>query len=92
MHNHIIGLFYDCEETDIVTLEQLKEKVEEIKETNDYIRKYNLCERVYTYENLEDFLDSRKVTSFKRFNYCPECGEKINYRKIRKDNKQHENR
>ena len=87
MHNHFIGLFYDWENTDIVTLKQLKEKVEGIKKTNDFLRKNNISEGIYKYENFEDFLDKRKSTSFKRFEYCPICGEKINYRKILKENK-----
>ena len=87
MHNHFIGLFYDWEETYMVTLKQLKGKVEDIKKRNDFLRKNNISEYLDEYENLEDFLDNRKSTSFKRFSYCPVCGEKINYRKILKENK-----
>ena len=91
MHNHIIGVFQDYDLITFCTLEDLKEKIKEMKELNEYYIKVNQPTACYRYTTLEDLLDSSKWTCFKRFEYCPVCGEKINYRKILEENKEHEN-
>lgn len=37
-------------------------------------------ESIYT---LEDYVDRRKSTNITRFEYCPYCGEKINWKSIK---------
>lgn len=87
MHNHIIGIFYYCDAADLCTLEDLKEKINYMKEMNEYYIKIHNPTHRYKYTELKDLLDNRKSTCFKRFEYCPVCGEKINYRKIIEENK-----
>lgn len=87
LHNHIIGIFYNYDIADICTLEDLKEKIVHMKKMNEFYIKNHRPTRCYKYTELEDLLDNRKATSFKRFEYCPVCGEKINYRKIIEENK-----
>ena len=41
-------------------------------------------ENIYT---LEDYSDKRKSTNITRFNYCPICGEIIDWKKIHKISK-----
>lgn len=92
MHNHIIGIFYDYDNIDLCSLKDLNRKINKMKEMNEFYIKIHYPQRCYKYTELEDLLDKRKATCFKRFSYCPVCGEKINYRKILEENKEHENR
>lgn len=87
MHKHIIGIYYDCDNTNLCSLEDLKRKINLRKQMNEFYIKNNYPDCCYRYTKLEDFLDKRKDTRFKRFSYCPLCGEKINYRKILEENK-----
>ena len=67
---HWIGVRYDYENTDLVTLADLKEHIETMKRLPSYFHNK-------PYE-LIDYCDKRKSTDLTRFNYCPFCGKKIN--------------
>ena len=62
-----ICLWTGYEWNELITLDELKQEIEN-KST------------IYT---LEDYADKRKSTNITRFEYCPFCGEKINWRSIK---------
>ena len=70
-----IGVRYDYENADLVTLADLKEHIETMKRLPSYSHKK-------PYE-LADYCDKRKSTDLTRFNYCPLCGKKINWKAIK---------
>ena len=64
-----IGVLNDYEDTKIVTLSELKEHIE-----------YN---SVFKFWIFQDHCDKRKSTDLTRFNYCPLCGKKIDWKEIK---------
>ena len=86
-HECIIGLlYYDYEDVDIATLEDLNKYIEETKDINrNYRSTYNqLPDWLYRKEyTLQDYADKRKSTNFTRFDFCPYCGKKIDWKKIK---------
>lgn len=61
-----IGLLHDYDNTDVITLEELKAHIE--------------MRTVYT---MSDYCDRRKSTDLTRFNYCPMCGKKIDWKAMK---------
>ena len=83
--NHIIGLLNRYEFDELVTLGELKCHIEENKDFFDACNKqelYHLIEgrKLYT---MDDYCDMRKSTDLMRFKFCPLCGEKIRWNKIK---------
>lgn len=76
MHECIIGMRNDYENTDIVTLEELKDHIQRDKEYRSPYPDWQ------TYE-LSDYCDKRKNTDLTRFEYCPMCGKKIDWKAIK---------
>lgn len=74
---HIIGIVYNYESTDLVTLDDLKDHIEASKYAYDHF-----C--TMTYHTLTDYCDKRKSTDMTRFEYCPICGEKIDWKAIKR--------
>lgn len=67
-HNEcIIGIWFDYDDADLVTLSDIKEK---LKWTSNVYR-------------LADYLDKRKSTNLLHFNFCPVCGKEIDYKLLR---------
>ena len=92
-HECIIGMYYDYDNTELVKLSDLKEKEETEKELYKtacldpiYYKLYH-DRRIYT---LQDYLDKRKKTCLRRFEYCPDCGEKIDWRGLARNVRQGE--
>lgn len=69
--DHHIGLWYEFGMAYRVTLEQLKEYEKEGSDYGDW--------------TMEDYLDKDKETNLNRFDYCPKCGEKIEWDKMKED-------
>lgn len=77
-----IGVRYDYENTDLVTLVDLKEHIES---HNRMVEFWQTCGFPATKEEkLSDYCDKRKSTDLTRFNYCPLCGKKIDWKTIKK--------
>lgn len=70
---HIIGIYYDYGDTDPVTLCDLENRVKDDLESKYFKLGYTM----------QDYLDREKTTNLQRFNFCPKCGEKIDWKKIR---------
>ena len=73
--DHIVGIYYDYESTDTITLQELK----------DYIalqeRRHNKYD-IWHYYTPSDYSDMSKDVDIQRFNYCPKCGEKIDWKNL----------
>ena len=69
--DHHIGLWYEFGMAYRVTLEQLKEYEKEGSDYGDW--------------TMEDYLDKDKESNFTHFDFCPKCGEKIDWDKIREE-------
>ena len=74
----VIGMRYDWENTELVTLAELKEHIDFITD----FAEDNPCfvGKVYT---LSDYCDKRENTDLRRFEYCPYCGKKIDWKAIK---------
>ena len=85
---HIIGMLYDYENTKIITLPNLLEHIKREKDFADYQKQQNgyiiFNDRVCS---MEDYCDKSKDSDLERFEYCPICGEKIDWEKIKEENK-----
>lgn len=90
-HECYIGLLYnDYFHSELITLIELKEHIEDNRRMNQYnielYSKYNqkpkFTRKVYT---LKDYADKRKSTNLSRFEYCPYCGKRINWKKIKSE-------
>lgn len=84
MCHHIIGLLHFEEGSELVDLRRLKFHVQERIEHNQSCRENGFEFLVWTEWTLRDYADGRKSTNLRRFTYCPECGEKIDWKALRK--------
>lgn len=70
---HYIGIWIDFEDTGLVTNDGLRTNV-----------KYeNACVKPEYRVDIDDYYDRRKNVNLIRFNYCPKCGEKLDWRKLK---------
>lgn len=87
-HECIIGQLSKYDHYDLATVADIKEHIEERKELNRIIEReavvYSRFKKFFEW-TLKDYADGRKSTNLNRFNYCPECGKKIDWKKIRKE-------
>ena len=86
-HECYIGLYYDTEYDALITLSNLKSKVyddKDLKKIADLDPMYASIyhNRMKHYE-LSDYLDKRKNVNMWRFEFCPMCGKKIDWKKMR---------
>lgn len=66
---HYIGIWYEYEESYLVTLDKLKEFEKDGSPFGDW--------------TLDDYLNKDKETNLTRFDYCPKCGKMIDWEKLR---------
>ena len=79
----IIGIRYDYESTDVTTLAELKEHIESEKRLAESHKDSEWWQSMCNKYTLEDYCDKRKSTDLTRFNYCPLCGKKIDWKAIK---------
>lgn len=85
-HNCYIGEWLDYENAGLVTYDDLKEKIKSNNETFEYgLRTYgeNFVNGLMKELKIKDYFDKRKNTNFNRFNYCPYCGKKIDWKGLK---------
>ncbi len=82
-HDCYIGLRHDCENTDIVTLEELKQHIESEKRLAEQNEDSEFWQSICSKYTLDDYCDMRKGTDLTRFRYCPMCGKKIEWKQIK---------
>ena len=81
-HKCIIGEWLDYENTKLVTFEELITEVKDNNKTYRYaIEEYGFS--LIQQLKLSDYFDRRKSTNLNHFNYCPYCGEKIDWKKLK---------
>lgn len=89
MDNHecIIGLLYKHRDGDLATLNDLKAHIVDKIEYNEFLDSDpitknldSIREKVWT---LKDYADFRRNTDLVRFRHCPECGKKIDWKRIK---------
>lgn len=79
----VIGLRNAYEDTDLVTLADLKEYIESEKRFAEINKDSEWWQSICNKYTLEDYCDKRKATDLTRFNYCPLCGKKIDWKAIK---------
>ena len=77
MHECIIGCLHNYDNTNVVTLSELEEHIQKEKEYRNPYENWQVHE-------LTDYCDMRKNTDLTRFQYCPFCGKKIDWKEIKK--------
>lgn len=85
-HNCYIGEWLDYEDTELVTYDNLKEKVKSNNEAFEYgLITYggNFMNGIMKELKIKDYFDKRKNTNLNRFNYCPYCGKKIDWKELK---------
>ena len=86
-HECFVGIINDYDHTEMVTLNGLKRHARDTSELIESMKKDGLFKdfihgcRAWT---LADYGDKRKSTDLTRFEYCPACGKKIDWNKIRR--------
>lgn len=88
-HECVIGLLhYTCGHCGLVSLDMLEEHIWDNKEMNkvlddDPVLRH--AKELFVKEwTLKDYGDRRKSTNLHRFDFCPECGKKIDWKAIRR--------
>lgn len=89
MTDCIIGLLYQYEGSKLVTLKELKHHISDTIQFNSDLSKepiYGKCKDLYQKVwTLKDYADRRRSTNLTRFAYCPDCGVKIHWKAIWRD-------
>ena len=81
-----IGIIHDYNNTRTVTLAELKDYIKDRLELREYNSKVLLTEEynhLFKYWDLKEYCDKRKSTDLTRFNHCPFCGKKIDWKAIK---------
>lgn len=82
-HECIIGEWLNYEDSELITFTDLKEKVKQNNNTFEYgLNTYgeHFMNGLMKELRLKDYFDNRKNVNLNKFNYCPYCGEKINWK------------
>lgn len=94
-HDCVIGLLAKHDERYLVTIEELEKHIADSIDFFDWIKEngYSLFpgNRTSAY-TLSDYTDFRKNTDLHRFMYCPYCGQKIDWKQIRRTDNGNENK
>lgn len=85
-HECFVGVINDYDNTEMVTLNGLKHHIQGTSELIEALKKDKLFnEHLYGCRawTLADYCDKRKSTDLTRFEYCPACGKKIDWKAIK---------
>ena len=83
MHECVIGLLHGSSSSELVTIVELEEHIFDTAAFNAMLPKR--CSWMRRPEwSLADYADRRKSTNLARFHNCPECGQKIDWKSIRR--------
>lgn len=87
-HECIIGLLHYCDYSELVTLHELEKHIQTNIAVNEMLDEVpslkNNTELHRKWLSMRDYADKRKSTDLTRFDYCPFCGKKINWKDIRR--------
>ncbi len=82
-HECYIGMQYDYDNTYLTTLANLKVHIKSAREFAEIAGKWFPPSLLHSF-TLDDYCDKRKSTDLTRFNYCPLCGKKIDWKAIKR--------
>lgn len=85
-HKCYIGQWLNYEDTELITFEDLLTKIQEYNETYEYALNnhgQDFVNGLMKKKNIEDYFDGRKNTNLIKFNYCPYCEKKINWKELK---------
>lgn len=82
MHNHIIGLLWLTGDGELANVHDLAWHILDDMDYNKCLQKRGdfPLKKIFSTNQYTDF---RCSTNLERFKYCPECGEKIDWKKVR---------
>ena len=86
-HECIIGLYYDNTDSRLTTLNGLKYLASEREELEKVVSLdpvYAVAYHSYKRYTLSEYLDKRRNVNMKRFDFCPLCGKRIDWKEMRK--------
>ena len=86
-HECIVGLLNNCETPELATVSAVREYVADSVRYNQQLKDMGIVS-VWLYRKewaLKDYADKRKSTNLTRFDFCPECGKRIDWAAIRKE-------
>lgn len=86
-HECSIGLYHHLDSVEMISLNGLKKRIVETREHNEAVLKGRWIDAAFLQRKeytLRDYGDKRKSANLHRFNYCPECGKKVDWAKIRR--------
>ena len=86
-HECIVGLVFNYDESELVTLRNLKEHIINRRAMYEWCKENYVNGMQDGYCTLADYADGRKSTDLYRFEYCPICGKRIGWKKIRQEAK-----
>ena len=81
-HECFIGMLHKFGDSDLTTVSELKKHIEEKKMHNKNLSEFGIEIKVWS---MKDYTDKRKRTDLTRYEYCPECGKKIDWEALRKE-------
>lgn len=83
-HECIIGMYNNYEDTDLMTYSEICKM--SLSEWELYLKYEDTHKRwgMKPPTPTEDYFDKRKNTELTRFNYCPECGKKIDWNELKR--------
>lgn len=84
-HECIIG-FIRMDDSELITVSGLREHVaDRIRHNNELKELGIVSDWMYRKEwTIKDYADKRKNTNLTRFDFCPECGNRIDWATIRR--------
>lgn len=84
---HIIGMLYDNSDgNDLVSIKTLRLIIKEHKSFNEEVKKNGFEGVFHREDDISKYLDNRRNYIY-QFKHCPECGKKIDWEQLRRDNK-----
>lgn len=85
-HECIIGLWHNYESSDLMSYEGLLRRLADEKESYEFAMTmgypYTEISKPWKW-SLHDYLDKRKSVNMTRFNFCPICGKKVDWKAMR---------
>ena len=89
-HECIIGLLNDYDNTKLVTTNELLQEIKDDVSVCNYLsllyKEYGIIDKeIKSTYTLKDYCDKRKSTNLTRFEFCPYCGKKIDWKKIKNE-------
>lgn len=87
MREHIIGFWDELCDTKLITLSDLKNEINNFnkrldEEDENELKKYGISK-----VDINTYLSDKLIGFFKPFKYCPLCGEKIDWKGMKENEK-----